>query len=381
MDKKLWWLAVAAAVAFAAFFIVRAIPPRPVTVVFSQWWSGELPDETLESIARDYEKENAGIKIKIESSSRAEVMSFLKEKPAESKRKKTVDIVSIESAWPEIFSDALAQDQAFTLISFIKPLFYNIALLEKAGFDRPPKNRTEFLSYAQSVSGNGVSGAALALEGGAAGELFPWILSGGNIAGDDGVFDFTAKANIDTLDFVNQLKPWLAPDPFTMTADAKLKLFAEGKIAMMIAPVSCVKRFKTIDDLRFGITTVPPPASYIGKPAFDFSYWAVAVCAESRHPEEAAAFVQYLLSRSSEIAAGAFAVPGSGSRAGTLAQTDDYYAKAFEMYESADNAARLPILSPKNDVFIYDELKALFAGKTTPEEAAKSIQHNSELKN
>jgi multiple sugar transport system substrate-binding protein len=368
MDKKLWIFAVAAAVAFAAFFIVRAIPPRPVTLVFSQWWSGELPAGALENIARDYEKENAGIKIKIESASRGEVLSRLQEGQAEAKRKKTIDVASIEPEWPGAFSESFAE--AYPFIWFIKPLFYNIDLLEKAGFDRPPKNRTEFLSYAQRVSGSGVSGAALALGENRGSDIVPWLLSGG--AGISG-----------TLEFLLEAKPYLAADPFVLTEDAKLKLFADGKIAMLTAPVSCVKYFRRIDGLRFGITTVPPPASYIGKPTFDFSCWALAVCAESRHPEEAAAFVKYLLTRAPEIAGGAFAVPGSGSRAGSLAQTDDYYAKAFEMYESSADAefalidqfdTGRPELSPSLDELLYDELAALFAGKTTPETAAQAIQ-------
>ncbi|MDR2143392.1 MAG: extracellular solute-binding protein, partial [Treponema sp.] len=256
-----------------------------------------------------------------------------------------------------------------------------IELLKAAGFDRPPKNQTEFLSYVQSITkpDREIYGAVLALGGenphGISRHILSWIWSAG-VLRDGESFDFTSKQVVGSLSFLNQLKPYLYPDSFGIDEDARLKIFSEGKAGMMIGSVSDVKKLRKQMKQNFNITTIPGPALYVGKPVFALSSWYVGIGAESKKQEEASAFIAFLLEHASELAAGAFAVPGSGDRNAELAQSDPSYSKAYDMYDGSEMVQELygtGRIRELNSV-IYEELKLMFEGRS-PEETAAAMQN------
>ena len=412
-DKVLWIWAVLMAAGLLVFYLIAGgFPAKGTNLVFSQWWEDELDDGTLQKVIGDFEKENPGITVRLEKKSRAEIKAMLAENGDE-KKKHSAGIVSLEGAWIDELESALAVPgaeqqgrrgrkgtssgiaqtaalpglRAIPVISFINPLFYNIGLLEASGFDRPPKNQTEFLSYSQMITKPGQYGAALALGGEDPGAvsryLLSWIWSSGaGQAGDEDDasfavknFQFNSKQMVETLSFLKQLKPYLYSDPFAVTEDAKLDVFMEGKAGMMIGRISDVKKIRKKMSGSFGITTIPGPVSYLGKPVFALSTWYVGIGADYKNRAEAEIFIRFLLDRSSSLALDAFAVPGSGEKDPDMAKTDPLYAKAWDMYEAGEMVRELYGTGgvKKLNGIVYEEVQRMFDGRS-PADTAEAIQ-------
>jgi multiple sugar transport system substrate-binding protein len=416
-DNMLWLWGLVAAAGFLVFYLATGVPGKGTTLVFAQWWEDELEAGVLEKLVKDFEEEHPGIKVRLEKKSRREIKAALSgaDDQAQGKKKRRgADIFSVEGGWaddaeyglapigafgattpgeilpeqktPYIPKDFLPQvspgkteNRALPVISFINPLFYNIELLKAAGFDRPPKNQTEFLSYVQAITRpeRGVYGAVFALDEenslGISRHVLSWIWAAGVQGGE--AFDFNSKQVVESLVFLNQLKPYLYPDFFGIDEDDRLNIFIEGKAGMMIGSVADIKKVREQMEQNFNITTVPGPALYVGKPVFALSSWYAGIGAESAQQEEAAEFIAFLLEHASELAAGAFAVPGNGDRNTELVNTDPYYSKAYDMFDAAEMVRELygTGRARKLNAVIYEELKRMFAGQS-PEATAAAIQ-------
>jgi multiple sugar transport system substrate-binding protein len=401
-DKTLWIWAIAMSVGLLVFYLLidRVMAGSPL--VFSQWWEDELDKVALEKIIQEFEDENPGIRVRLEKRSRAEISELLLAGvPANGRRKDPLpDVFSIEGAWADDLKDSLKPldgisglsagpglgltpgDRALPVISFINPLFYNIKLLQESGFDRPPKNQTEFLSYAQAITKpeQGMYGVGFGLEENdphsVSRYILSWIWAGGIYSDLEGDFNFNIPQVVAVFNFLNELKPYLYPDPFSMTEEEKLKAFVDGKIGMTIGSVSEIKKIRAGDRQNFGITTIPsPPPPYVGMPVFALSSWYIGISGESKKPEEAEKFAAFLIGRAPRLAAGAFAVPGNGERDPELARTDPFYTKAFDMYDAGKMVREIygeGRIKELNTI-IYEETKRMFAG-LSPEETAAAIQ-------
>jgi multiple sugar transport system substrate-binding protein len=415
-DNMLWLWAVIAVAALLLFCLLTGVPGKGTTLVFAQWWEDDLEAGVLEKLVEDFEAEHPGIKIQLEKKSRREIKAALSgtENQAQGKKKRrSADIFSVEGGWADDAKYGLAplsatlisalgttmfgattfgetspatppfsgetENRALPVISFINPLFYNIDLLKAAGFDRPPKNQTEFLSYVQAITkpDHGIYGAVFALgeenSSGISRHILSWIWSAGIRNGE--AFDFSSKQVVEALAFLKQLKPYLYPDCFNIDEEARLNIFIEGKAGMMIGSVSDVKKVRERMEQNFNITTIPGPALYVGKPVFALSSWYAGIAAESTQQEEAAEFIGFLLEHASELATGAFAVPGNGDRNTELVNTDPYYSKAYDMFDAAEMVRELygTGRAKKLNAVIYGELKRMFEGQS-PEAAAVAIQ-------
>ncbi|MDR0585847.1 MAG: ABC transporter substrate-binding protein [Treponema sp.] len=408
-DNMLWLWAVIAAAGLLLFYLLTGVPGKGNTLVFAQWWEDELETGVLEKLVKDFEEEHPGIKVQLEKKSRQEIKAVLSgaEEQVRGKKRRSADIFSVEGGWTddpgcglaaldeELFrkkspyspwdslppgSPGETENRALPVISFINPLFYNIELLRDAGFDRPPKNQTEFLSYVQAITKpeQGIYGAVLALgeenSFGISRHILSWIWSAGIQDGD--TFDFGSKQVAESLAFLNQLKPYLYPDFFGTDEEARLDIFIEGKAGMMIGSVSDVKKLREQMKQDFSITTIPGPALYVGKPVFALSSWYAGIGAESEKQEEAAEFIVFLLEHASQLAAGAFAIPGNGSRNPELINADPYYSKAYDMYDAGEMVRELygTGRTRKLNAVIYEELKRMFEGRS-PEDTAAAIQN------
>ena len=216
---------------------------RNVTLVFASWWEDELNSNALASLALEYEAENQGITIKFEKMNWEEILEVLEGKKSKETGKnvqKTLppDIFSIDpyaiyeleklSYLAVLENDKDPSVNAVSIISFIHPLYYNIELLEEAGFDRPPKNQTEFLSYVQRLKETGVHGVGLALGDyrNVSRQLLSWIWAAAGNPESSVQFNFAAKEVIDTLNFLNQLKQNLYGNPFELDEADLLDAFA-----------------------------------------------------------------------------------------------------------------------------------------------------------
>jgi multiple sugar transport system substrate-binding protein len=274
------------------------------------------------------------------------------------------------------------------------PLFYNIDVLRSAGFSRPPRNRSELLEISRALAGEGRFGLGLALGPedvlGLYRGVFPWFWAAGTALVQEGGPAFSGRAFTETLDFLAQLyrEGLIPPDAFSKTGEQRLDDFVRGRSAMMTASIRDIgllrERFLAAAGEgpdRFGITAVPGPDAYAGKPVFGLTSWYAGLSAQSDHPEEGRAFLAFLGERAPLLAAAAHAVPGSAASgppgAGPdHAAEDPLYSKAWDMSEAGEMAREfygLPRFEERALLF-RGELQKLFEGRQSSAETAAAIQ-------
>jgi multiple sugar transport system substrate-binding protein len=271
------------------------------------------------------------------------------------------------------------------LISFTNPLYYNIALLQEAGFDRPPKNRAEMLACARAVTnaeaGRYVLTLALDPENplGVYRDVFSWIWAFNPAAFRNTRPDFSARSTAGALEFLRQLRRegFLAPGTFTKTEAEKREDFIQGRAAMMIASVADIDLLRRrMGEGVFGITLIPGESSFEGKPILGLTGWSLGIPRSSTHKDEAGAFLSFLLERGALIAEKAHAVPGSLGQAMDFSAGDPLYAKAYDMYTAGETVQEFSLMSGTEEfeALVREQLYALFEEGRTTEETAGQIQ-------
>jgi ABC-type glycerol-3-phosphate transport system substrate-binding protein len=384
------------------FILKNLMKERRVTLVFAQFLDKGPEQDTMVSLVREFEERNPGIRIRLDN--RKDGNNG--EPDGTSRTNFPADIIALDEGRINTFirQGMLASLSPYThsgaefglwvipLVSFMDILFYNIDMLKTAGFDRPPKTRADFLTCARAVGalekeaaagGEGRFGAALALSPGdprsIRRDVFSWIWASGAVLTREGKPDFLGRPVIETLDFLGQLsrEGLLSPESFGKTGAAKTEEFAAGKIAMMIGSVEDIPFLrKQMGDSAFGITLIPVPADYAGKPVLGPSQWYAGISSAGEHPDQAWAFLAFLAEKSPFLAAQVRAVPGSGGRPGAYIREDEFYSKAWDMYEASDVIQEFSGFPGGDELegIIREELPFLFEGAKSAAETAAAIQ-------
>jgi multiple sugar transport system substrate-binding protein len=385
----------------------RLVSREYVTLVFSQWWEDELEEDALASIIREFEDQNPRISVVLAPRPYGEMCRGFLDQEA------PPDVVGLAPQWlyslvREGALESLEPYQretplnngdpgfsregegpgeydtwAIPLVSFMSPLFYNTALLADAGFDRPPKTRSEFLAYAQAITDprTGRYGAALALSPdsplGLYRDVFSWILTSGMDL-SQGAADFTDSLVIDTLDFLNQLYQAgvLSPSPFTKTEGEKYREFSSGRLGMMVGSLPEIQRISSANPrLSFSISTIPSGERYIGRPIFPLTSWYGGILRKSPHKDEAWAFLSFLAGRRDFLAAKAHTLPPGNREA---VPEHPLYDKVYDIYETGVAVDEFIPWTEDSELILQEELRAMFEGRKSPVEAARAIQRRRE---
>ncbi|MDR2419301.1 MAG: extracellular solute-binding protein [Treponema sp.] len=375
-----------------------------VKLVFSQWWQNELEVNTLQTLIADFEKGYPNISISLDTHSYTEIEGLtLTATPL------SVDIIGIDPRWfyelvrynqlesLTSYREAQAQgetslfsitdtdhqygDWGVQLVSFMAPLFYNINVLQKAGFDRPPKTWSEIFSYAKAISRPAENrfGLAFALSPdypqGITLDIYSWIWASGGTVLRNGRPNFTDGTVVDSLSFLKSLleNKLLSPDSFSKTRQQKLDEFASGRIGLMISPAQDIEVLRQrIGEAGFGVTTLPVSDTYMGKSMIGLSHWYACISSYSQHKSEAWAFLSFLSSRAKTLADAAHAVPG----AGVYPRDDALYAKAYDIYENAEVTSELIGLPRTHtlETIVWEEVKNMFEGYQDASTTAQMLQ-------
>ncbi|MDR3192393.1 MAG: extracellular solute-binding protein [Treponema sp.] len=292
-------------------------------------------------------------------------------------------LFSLEDYHP---SDSPLERWALPLNASIDLLFYNTDLLKKAGFDRPPGTRADYLRYARALRdmrGNtGVYGGALGLSPddgrGVYRDILSWIWASGIPLSRDGALDFNGRALNGALDFLAALEKekLLAPGSFEKTGEQRIGEFVEGKIGMMIGSVRDIPRLRErMGENSFGVTRIPEPEDYPGKPVFGLWVWYGAVFRQSARREAAGNFLLFLRERGPALTGQLKTVPGHAETA-SVRPEDPLYAKIWDMYEGADLAREL--LGFPGEAVLEDalrrELELMFRENRGAAETALAVQ-------
>lgn len=160
---------------------------------------------------------------------------------------------------PEVVSDFLPafRDNAsidgaqygLPFIASVNVMYYNVDLFEEAGIAEPPATFDDLLEQCEifkKLPGDIVPYAlSLGTEGGT-GTAGTWLYSGGGAWNNDGEWVINSDTNIATMEYLQDLaeKGCTQPNPGqTNRGDGTWPLFAQGKAAMVYAPLGQVPGF------------------------------------------------------------------------------------------------------------------------------------------
>ena len=408
-------------IAIALFAIFTRNSDKPIaavigierrTLVFTQWWQDEMEGDALRYLIQEFEKQNPDIRIRLDTRSYIEIRDRLiyPENAARTapwdNAALNPDILGIDPRWLqdlvqgqkleslELFlaredesqsvivseSDEPYTNWVLPLASFMTPLFYNIDILQAAGFDRPPRNQREFLAYARAATDHRSAcyGFAISLSprdpNSIFRDVFSWIWASGIPLVQQGALAFDVPQIRNALALLNDLyqEGSMAQDPFLKTGMDRVREFTAGQIAMMIGSVSDIS---TILDsgISFGITTIPNPPEYLGMPRFNLQNWYVGISSSCKYMEDAWKFIRFLYDHSALIGASAAAQP---RQTGNSSLSEPLYAKINDISAAGEaqrdfyNLSRVDIL----ERIVRDELRLMFSGFQSPAETAQVVQ-------
>jgi multiple sugar transport system substrate-binding protein len=386
-------------------------------LVFTQWWQNELDAEILSSLIREFEAQNPGIWINLDTRPYHEVRRLLLSESPNSGEGEVLaagqkaDILSLDPRWfPALMerdllepdTSVLGKDSllrmeddevqsaapgALPIVSCVIPLFYRIDLLQEAGFDRPPKNHAEFTEMARAITGGsqGRYGFAISLSPedplGVYRDILPWFRSSGATFLRDGQPVFTEKPAGDTLYFLKALSQEgiLAPESFTKTNKDRVEDFKAGRLAMMLAPAVEISNLRAAG-IPFGVTSVPIHASYIGKPVAGIIGWYAGIPRSGRYKDEARSFLAFLSGKAGDIAGKTGMVPGTSviPEAGSepSREQDAIYLKVRDIYVAASTTEEYLSLPEEMmlETILVEELRLMLEEDRSPDETALAVQ-------
>jgi multiple sugar transport system substrate-binding protein len=406
-------------------------PPREIiesnnnALVFAHYWQDKNQKAQIRLLADEFEKQNADTKVVLRDYSYAQMRDmFLSATEADTADKTTrdffsSDVFTVDPRWlyeairnsrlepltpymensgfsPSLQGASLqaslqgdpAQDDpasafeswAIPLTSNINILFYNINVLKAVGFDRPPKSWKDFNAYARVLTTPGKYGISFS---GAADssypEIYPWIWAAGVKMLDNGKPAFESKGIADVLIFFSKLNQdgLVSPGAFSKSKEQKFKEFTSSKVGMMVASVEDIEAIrKEMGDTSFGISTIPVPDNFSGKPVFGVTGTSIGIGSLSKHKETAWAFISYLSEHSPAISKAIHSIPGNGNTPSLDSlEGNPFFAKAYNMYEGADVVQEFTGIRRvrRLDAAVRDALLAMYAGASV-EDTARTIQ-------
>jgi multiple sugar transport system substrate-binding protein len=340
-----------------------------------------LGGETAAALIREFEADNPGIHIRLaeenpkEKNHAPDLLFF-----DEGEYGALVKEGALSPLNSYILTESRSEQFAIPLVSYMDVLFYNIDLLKAAGFDRPPKTRSEFLACAKAVSAMGADnsayGAALSLDAGdplaVQRDVFSWVWAAG---GDFNAADkpqFNSRTVTDTLAFLGRLysEGALAGGSFDTTGVERLEAFASGKIGLLIASAKEIPALQKKMGNALGVTVIPGTDSPAKSRAALSSAYA-GISAASARRDEAWTFLLFLAGKGPELSA---KMPGAVSE--HYEGGDLLYAKLMDIFEAVEIT---PGFSggPKRSEYervVREELRAFLEQNRTPADTAAEIQ-------
>ena len=320
--------------------------PVPINIfVSAQYW--EMFGSTAESFIMEFESQNPGFRIVMAEDQNQDIVFF-----DDGEFPSLVESSSLVSLSPYIYTETEDDLWALPLVSFVDLFFYNIDILQMAGNDRPPRTRAELLAAARSVAqmssdtNKNISPLALGLyETDAIGirrDFYPWVWALGTQThsgfAEDGTLTLTGQT-VNTVNFLAEMnrEGLIAPGTFETTGRERLRQFAEGKIAMMVASARDIPFLRNSPHgVNFDIGAVP--ATALGRNRLGISGIYAGISAAGTQPDAAWNFLVFVSGRINLLAAATEAVPGSCliNFPDKHIEEDEMLSKAWEIFDAAE---------------------------------------------
>lgn len=302
--------------------LFKSIEPEPITLTYWGFWE----DDIAKSLIDAYLAQNPNVQISYVKQSltnyRTRVQTQIREGVGP-------DVFRIHNSWLPMFqADLAAAPQDIFPLADYKSLFYPVAeaslvkgnnilaapmeidglalfyneeILNGVG-GKPPKNWQEFIDLASKMtvkdaSGIKTAGAAI----GSTGNVDHWPdLIGLLLLQQPGV-DLNNVAQPAVAEILRFYTGFVI-DPKKKTWDTNLppstQMFAEGRLGFYFAPSWRAHELKVANpNLKFKVAPVPQLS---GRNVAWASFWAEAVSAASKHPNQAWQFVKFLTSEQAQ---------------------------------------------------------------------------------
>jgi len=291
----------------------------------------------------------------------------------------------VKSTWEaNMYKDSV---YAFPFDANTLALMYNKDLLDKAGVE-PPKTLDELIEASKAITNlgeEGVYGYTIPFSPGASGflsyQFISWIArNGGSILNDD-----WSEATLDTPEVINALKQIkLLVDTEAAPANVFMENeFYAGKIGMLEMGPWHVPTITNEDaPANFGIVQLVSLQDGV-KTYGPLGLYSLAIAKQSKHPEEAYKFLEFLATNEEFQISYSKATNLMPSLTG--AYDDEFYNNdVWKIFiKQLENTASRPGSPawPKIDEAINNAIQETLTGKKTPEQALKDAQEkiNKEL--
>jgi multiple sugar transport system substrate-binding protein len=377
-------------------------------LVFTQWWEHDADTGILKSLIDEFSGQNPNIRVTLDTRPYTAIRELLFQAGDSPAAANMGDILGLDPRWfgePAVTErlEPLSrywnedsggvpygggdpdEEWGIPLVSFMSPLFYNIDLLEEAGFDRPPKNQADFAAAAAVISaGGGRYGFGIGLSPedprGLYRDILPWISYPAPFVDGDSLSRFSAAELTQALEFLDKLRREgsLTPGSFAKTGKDRIGEFGAGRTAMIFASMADAHPLRSAG-LRIGVTSVPLRESYTGKPLYTLDRWYAGISQNSKYKDEALLFIRFLAGRSAALSAYWGAVPWDGVSGSGGAEGDPLLSKARDIYNAGE--ARPEYSGWQTSLFeqvMAEELRRMLESGQSPQDTAANIQQRLE---
>lgn len=380
-----------------------------VTLEFAQWWGTELPDGSFQELIDQFEEENPGIKVEVNSQPYSNTKDQL---VAGSASGTMPDVMGLDGNWIYDFEkqgaladltelwDATDFDVSkvnpiemesgtymIPVENFAYPLFVNNELMEEAGVEEIPETWSEFEEAAKKISDldEGISGWALPLSlessVGIKNDFLSWYwASGGQAVDDSGNPNLTDPELVEVLDFLTQLRDdgVIAPGIANLQEQDKVEEFQNGRVGMIISSLAHINLMDEDSDLDFSVAGVPVKDGFSGESGVTFASWGIGIAEASDHKEEAWKLIDFLLQSdvNEELSQLANAFPGHADAKPDFITEDERIADAFDVWNEGtpvDEFIGLPV-SEQLMRTLDEQVQRALAGDATSQEALEAAQ-------
>lgn len=393
------------------FPVVRSVNAQDVVEIdFTQWWEPELPEGSLKEIVAKFEADNPNIRVNLVSGP----YGSIKEQIVAGAATGTMsDVVGLDGAWihdfvtqgaianlsemitannydASILSREVKIDGStymIPIVNFIYPLFINIDLLNEAGIEKIPSNRSEFLETAKAITNEeaNVYGWVLPLSlenpNGVKNDIMSQLWASGGSMMKEGKPDLQNEGVKATVSFIKELydAKTIVPGSFTMKEQDKVEVFTNARVGLMISSMAHINIIRDKNpDLNFEIAPVPVADGYSGKSGICSASWGVGIAENSQHKEEAWKFIEYLMSEevNNKISTLAHAFPGNVNSVPEFVESDEVFKKAFEIFQKVytlNEFEGLPVAVDLQRTF-DEQFQLMLEGDQTVDEMLKETE-------
>lgn len=362
--KKILSVLIALAMIFALG--VTALADDEVTLEFQQWWGVELPDGALQEIVDGFTAET-GVKIQLLSNPYADTKTQI---AAGAATGTMADVVGLDGSWVYDFakqgaianlSELMAADGYDTtqlsgevqvdgstymipVVNFAYPLYVNLDILEAAGVAEIPANWTDFLAACEAIKAN-TDAAAFYIPlnaeapNGIQNQFMTWLWASGGSMLKDGLPNLVGNEGLEkVVGFVKDMydNGYLSAGVLAGKEQDMVNEFENGRLAFMVDGISHLTTIKNESpDLNFTVAPQPVMDDFDGQSGMDVANWGIGIASNCEHPEEAIAFVEYMMSPevNAKLAELANAFPGNNKAEPDYSANDELFLKVFDIFQ------------------------------------------------